>query len=398
MDIEIVRRVALARHLFQLASDSLRSGNDMQLFVAVNLMQDATEAFLVGICDYLQVHVDQNTKFDKLISGIEGALGRPLPLKNSLLRINRARIDAKHHGIQPAREECERFKVLLAEFFADLTRDVINSNFWTVSAVDFLPDNEAKSFLQLARDQLEEKSPLEAGISCRKAIYLMIEKDYSVFEFRRDSQVGSGLFGPFSRAPSYAQNARYIDEHVKSPVDYIVLDHQRVDSKLLKAGIDPAEFWNVWRLTPKLFRKPDKSWVVLEDFDVQNGLHNTETVEYVFSAVSNIALAFERQRQRTRSGSSSHYRVRMKSSDYKVYDRADLQSRHVIAPPQAAELSASYRTQSLQGDSVFWHVVYIGKGEVFTGFVRDEDVDHESLAAITEWRPMHQEAPQPNQE
>ena len=66
MDIETVRRLTLARHLYELGAASLRSANDMHLFSAVNLFQDAVEAFLIiAVADYAGATIDQNTKFDK---------------------------------------------------------------------------------------------------------------------------------------------------------------------------------------------------------------------------------------------------------------------------------------------------------------------------------------------
>lgn len=58
MQIEIIRRIGLARHLFELAEGSLRSKNDLHLFSAVNLAQDAIETFLVALADKLHVVFD----------------------------------------------------------------------------------------------------------------------------------------------------------------------------------------------------------------------------------------------------------------------------------------------------------------------------------------------------
>ena len=65
MEIETVRRLTLARHFFELGTASLRSANDTHLFSAVNLFQDAVEAFLIAIADHTGAAIDQNTKFDK---------------------------------------------------------------------------------------------------------------------------------------------------------------------------------------------------------------------------------------------------------------------------------------------------------------------------------------------
>ena len=109
MDIETVRRISLARHLYELGISSLRSKNDISLFSAVNLLQDSVEAFLIAIADHVSASTDQNTKFDKYFVEIDKKIApKTLPFKSKLLRLNRIRIDSKHYGIQPAHDECDR--------------------------------------------------------------------------------------------------------------------------------------------------------------------------------------------------------------------------------------------------------------------------------------------------
>lgn len=53
MDIETIHRLTLARHLYDFGSASSRSANDIRLFSAVNLFQDAVESFLVAAADHV---------------------------------------------------------------------------------------------------------------------------------------------------------------------------------------------------------------------------------------------------------------------------------------------------------------------------------------------------------
>jgi hypothetical protein len=60
------------------------------------------------------------------------------------------------------------------------------------------------------------------------------------------------IFG--SRAPYYARDKDYIKKNVKDHFGYIVLDHAQVDRNLTREGIDHTAFWNVWPLTPQVYR------------------------------------------------------------------------------------------------------------------------------------------------
>src|ERR1700722_13876443 len=130
MDIEVVRRVCLARHLYELGTMSLRTSNDVHLFSAVNLMQDAVEAFLIAVGEHMGAKFDERTPFDKYFVEINTKIApQELPFKQKLLRLNRIRVDSKHHGIQPARDECDRMAVSVREFFDEVTNSIFKTSF-----------------------------------------------------------------------------------------------------------------------------------------------------------------------------------------------------------------------------------------------------------------------------
>lgn len=93
MDIETIRRIMLARHLFELGNTALRSSNDLILFAAVNLLQDAVEAFLIAVADHVGAKVDHRTEFDKYFVFINDRIKpRELPFKTKLFRLNLIRV------------------------------------------------------------------------------------------------------------------------------------------------------------------------------------------------------------------------------------------------------------------------------------------------------------------
>jgi hypothetical protein len=54
---------------------------------------------------------------------------------------------------------------------------------------------------------------------------------------------------------------------VETPTDFVICDHSELDMDLLKRGIDSVAYWNVWRLTPDVYRKGmDRPWIVKNDF------------------------------------------------------------------------------------------------------------------------------------
>lgn len=306
MNIEIVHRIALARHLYQLAISSIQSKNDLHLFAAANLLQDAAEAFLLAIADYVDAAIDQNTKFDKYFVLINERINpKELPFKIKLLRLNRIRVDSKHYGIQPARDECDRLAVSLREFFEEVSFSVLGVSFSTVSAIDLIEESDSKNAL------LEAKAALEAGnypacaIACRKALYLEIEWKYNIVKFK-DGPL-QGILAAHSNAPFFTRNKEYIEKNVLDPTDFIALDHNDVDRVLLKDGVDPAAFWNLWRLTPEVYQKADNQWIVKEEFDKLDTDLLAERIEYIFATTVDVVLGLHAARKAVKTSGYGRY-------------------------------------------------------------------------------------------
>lgn len=375
MDIEVIRRLALARHLFELGLSSLRSGNDLQLFAAVNLLQDSAEAFLIATAEYVGADFDQYTKFDKYFVNINAKITpKELPFKAKLLRLNRIRIDAKHHGIQPARDECERVAVSTREFFDEVSQSVLGVVFATVSAIDLLDEGEPRRLLLEAKAALEMGQLAECVVNCRKAIYLEVERHYDVSSYKNGKPLG--LFDGFTRAPFYAQNKDYIENNVKNPTDFIVRDHSRIDQELLTSGSDTTGFWNIWRLTPEVFRDPENNWVVKHDFGKLDAAVLEDKAEYIFSTTIDVLLSLHANRRRARASEHSSYFVELKNDGVPVLERADVNSKVVgHTPIGLSKIDTDFRVAGLNDHGPYWFVYHFEQGKPFLiGYIHNDHV------------------------
>lgn len=332
------------------------------------------EAFLIAVADHLHAGIDQNTKFDKYFVLIDERIApKELPFKAKLLRLNRIRIDSKHYGIQPARDECERVFVSVREFFDEVSTSVLAVNFSTVSAIDLLKEGESKSFLQAAKNALEEGEHDECIIFCRKAIYVEIEWRYDVSKFK-DGPV-QGLLEGWSDAPFYARNPTYIAENVNDPTDFIVLDHSRVDHDLLKEGVDTTAFWNVWRLTPEVYQTKEKTWIVKHDFGKLDQSTLADKADYVLATTIDIALAMHASRQAVRSEQPGKYFVKLAREGTLIFEKADLNSKIVgTTPTGMTQIDTDYRVPGLNDDGPYRHVSEITKGAWLWGYIHNDDV------------------------
>lgn len=369
MDIETVRRLTLARHLYELGAASTRSANDMHLFSAVNLFQDAVEAFLVAIADYVGAAIDQNTRFDKYFLEINEKISpKELPFKNKLLRLNRVRVDSKHYGIQPARDECARLSLMVGEFFEEVSSSILGASFSTVSTIDLLKDGETKDVLLEAKNALEAGNNETCSICCRKALFLEIERHYDISAYREGKPVG--LLGGYTNAPYFARSKQYIDESVTDPTDFIVYDLSSVNEKLLTQGADNTAYWNVWRLTPEVYKPKDGAWVVKHEFSKLDEKVLADKIEYIFSATLDVVLSIHRTSQATKWAERKNYYLELTQEDVPVFKKADKDSEETGRTPAGmTRIDTDYRVEGLNGDGTYWHVSHFEEGISLWGFI-----------------------------
>lgn len=360
MDIEVIRRMCLARHLYELGISSLRSSNDLYLFSGVNLLQDAVEAFLLAVADHLVVSFKGNENFNNYFELINKKIApKELPFKNRLLRLNRIRVDSKHHGIQPARDECNRLVESVREFFEEVSSSILGVNFSTVSTIDLLDDGEVKTHLLEAKNLLENGKIEECSIECRKAIYLELERWYDISQFKDkdDKSKGFWLLSASCNAPYYARNPEYIQKNVKNPTDYIVYDHSSLDQELLKYSVDNTAFWNIWRLTPKVYRTQDKTWIVKHDFDKLEKEILEDKIEYIFSTTVDILFAIHTKNKSVRTSEYSNCFLELNTENVPVYEKADEQSNVVgITPAGVTKLDCDFYVTGLDGSGPYWFI------------------------------------------
>jgi hypothetical protein len=376
----VIRRVTLSRYLFELAIQNARSDQDVAGAACVNLLQDAVEIFLLAALDHLNVGVSaKKTDFPQYLDKINEAIADELPFRRRLLEINKVRVLSKHEGIPPNRKEIEGYVSDARSFLEHACHKILAVDFWTVSLTRLLEDGESKSLLLEAEATFEKGDYRDCLIACRKAFYVEFESSYDI---QKDLMFGFGLFG--SRAPYYARNKEYIEKNVATPFDYIVLDHSQVDADLTKEGLDHTAFWNIWRLTPEVYRhKNEDKWLVKHDPNklVEDGIK--ERAAYVLESIVAILLARQGNRKKTKMTSMDRsFAARLRRPHTTVYKKADRNGEvEGITKEGLQEILLYYATPGLKDEGTYWRVAHLeredplGAPHFLSGYVREEDLD-----------------------
>jgi len=287
--------------------------------------------------------------------------------------LNNIRVSSKHHGIQPARDECNRLVLTVREFFDEVSNSVLGVSFFSVSAIDLLRDGETKAVLLEAKDALEAGDFEVCAISCRKALFLEIERDYDISAYKEGNPIG--LLRRFTKAPYYARNKQYIEENIFDPTDFIVYDRSSVNEKLLTEGADNIAYWNVWRLTPEVYKTKEGNWAIKHEFSKLDKKVLTDKIEYIFSATLDVVLSLHRTRQATQWVDHNKYYLDLKQEHVPIYKKADKNSEEIGRTPTGiTRIYTDYRVDGLNGDDTYWHISHFEEDIFLGGFIHNDYV------------------------
>lgn len=377
MNRSILHKLLLARRLYELSRENLSSANDLSLGIGVNLLQDAAEAFLLAVSEHVNAGIQSGTNFDRYFDLINAKIvPKELPFRTRLVALNKLRVNSKHYGLAPAKSETEGLLVTVREFFDEVTKSVLGLNFATISLIDLIRDGEAKDLLREAEAVFQAEDFETCLTNCRKAVFVRIESRYDASPFAAGGKPqGLGLLLG-NKAPFYARSKDYIDEYVNDATGYIVLDHNELEMDLMRSGMDSTSFWNVWRLTPQVYRREVGGvWVVKRELTKfqEDGIR--ERAEYVLDTTINLFVAADQKVAATRSPEWRNYYVKLRSDQVPVYKKADVNSEVVMTtPPGVTKLHVDFSVPALNGDGNFWHVAHFAEGLHIWGYISEDVV------------------------
>ncbi|MBI3776230.1 MAG: hypothetical protein HY273_11875 [Gammaproteobacteria bacterium] len=377
MNKSILNKLLLSRSLYYLAKENAASASGNRLSIACNLLQDSVECFLLALSEYVNAGIGQRTDFDKYFEQINlKIVPRELPFRLRLIALNKLRVNSKHYGLEPAKAELEPLLMTVLEFFNEVTRIDFGREFATISLVDILHDGEAKDLLRQAESAYESQEYGQCLIRCREAVFVRFESRYDAQPFKNRSNTFGLTLG--SKVPYFARDQKYIEEYVKEPTDYVIYDHNSIEMVLMKSGVDSVAYWNVWRLTPDVYRKSkDTSWIVKNDLPKLDTEGIRDRAEYVLLATTEMLLAADQNQSRTRSTDYRRFYLTLNRDAVPVYSKASkLSPIEQTTPAGIRKLFCDFSIESLDGSGTFWHITHYEEGANVYGFVHEDEIDN----------------------
>lgn len=281
----ILNRLSFIKYLYQDAVEKSKKPSPKDS-ASILTFHDAIELFLQLSVEFLNANPKTDIKFIAYWDIINQKLsGNQLLHKAPMIRLNKARVNLKHHGQLINKSDIEAFRVNSKNFFEDNTPIVFGIDFSEISLIDLIENDEVKQILKDTQDFFKNRQYKEALERLAIAFYVLIS-DYEKSKTRYGKS--PFLIGESSRfilTPDLTSDYREIAKSLKEIQEII---------KMLCLDIDCRKYAKFRLLTPIIFRgkeiydKYSTFWV-----SVKERKFNEEQVEFCFDFIIESALKLQ---------------------------------------------------------------------------------------------------------
>jgi len=261
LDKSVVNRLAFVKYLYITSVEQSEKPEPL-CSASILMFHNAIELFFQLASEYLDANIGSNVEFMNYWDKLNPKLptGKEVTQKESIRRLNKARVSLKHHGILPSKLDIESLRASATNFFEENTPIIFGIKFSEISLIELVQCEETKNNLKDAEKLLTENKIEDALVKIAIAFAQLID-DY---EKRKIGQFGRSpfFFGePLTFLSSFdigfdigidrnqmGRLAEFIDKVKKS------IESLQNAVKILSLGIDYKRYVKFSLLTPFIAR------------------------------------------------------------------------------------------------------------------------------------------------
>ncbi len=249
---DLLRRLALCQFLSSEAQRCLRRPDQYSPGVATSLAQDAVEAFLRCLAEQFKIPLKPFEPFDSLVNKV-GEGREPIPgHRAAMTRLNKARINFKHFGINVPREEAVVFQRNAQAFLNDVCWDLLQVDFSAVSLVDAIGHDDTEKLLHEAEEALRDEGYERVVQFSARAAYTYL-KYRARLSGRDEAYLGAiTIGGKVLPLPEYVDGQEVSMGVLRDLTKSAARTQRQTQSllMLLSRGVDIASFFRFQTLAP----------------------------------------------------------------------------------------------------------------------------------------------------
>ncbi|KXO09746.1 hypothetical protein [Marinobacter excellens] len=260
----------VAKAIYGETKSLVNVGNKHASTAGIILLQDFIELVVLAALDELDVDETRNLEsksFDELLGELK-KFKVPIVKSGTIKALNKQRVIAKHYGQLTEPTSVINYFNVARRFVDELLSHVVGCGLQEIFLTDMLKDGKAKDLIRESISCAESKKYLDALVNLRKAFYSEYEFEYCIYQFRNIGSGQKGFLGLLGldltgvKAHYWKKNSEWISENVKSPSNYLQVNHEQLKTDCIEWGLNTVDVENFRRLTPTVVETEKDSWHV----------------------------------------------------------------------------------------------------------------------------------------
>lgn len=289
IDHTVIKRLAFIKYLYQTAVSQSHAPAPLNC-ASILTMHDAVELFLQVASEHLNSGAPQPGFMDYWDLLNKKLSPRELEQKESMRRLNKARVALKHHGTFPSNLDIEAFRASSTNFFQDNTPIVFNLNLADVSLIEFVNPDSSRQKLKDAQVDTLNGDTLAALDKIALAFAEMIA-DYE--NRKRVGYQGSPFY--FGKNLTFLNRFHMGLDFSDKIGDFVDSVKESIEAmqdaiKILALGLDYRKYSKYKQLTPNITRVLSGDWIFQRRFN-ENQKPTKEDTIFCINFVIESALA-----------------------------------------------------------------------------------------------------------
>ena len=246
IDPTILKRLSFIKSLFQLGVKQSKQKPPLDS-ISILMLHDSVELFLHLSTEVLNSNRKTNIGFLEYWEVINRNLtGQQLSQKNQMNRLNKARVNLKHHGILLNKSDIESFRINVTDFYNDNFPLIFGIDFGEISIIDLIDNLDVRDILKNAIILFQQKNFDRSYEHLSLAFRILILDFESDFKPHRYELFGIEYFSPSCDLEEIRPDL----EELSSRIDNI-----NSIMKYLIYGIDVKNYIKFSLLTPDVYFK-----------------------------------------------------------------------------------------------------------------------------------------------
>lgn len=232
----LIERVVVSKYLLRRARETLASSSPFVSGLTVLQLHDATEMLLRVVAEHLHTQIKERSSFDQIVNAVASVATTPLKHRSALNQLNKARVNFKHFGLEPKKEDAQKLLLDMESFYPETVKTLLREDFDAISLSSLAGHRRTENWLAKAETALESGEYDEAVRASTVAFEIYRH------HLKRDPDYFFALHGI----------DRLVDSELQELIDEIkkkLLEHQS-QLDFIMDGINLAEYRRFLRYAP----------------------------------------------------------------------------------------------------------------------------------------------------